>query len=696
MSPELPGARAPRRRASSQATRGLTALCLVFLPLLAESHTYKYTSGGPNPGCAPAGAACPSGQARRWRLNPSSPWLSATEIIADSKTWCDYNIANGGYGHCAYATTFCQNASTEAVNHQWKADDFNLDPYVYTYQTYSSQCLAFPRILSLQAGGQLAAGETLHGGQVQVTFDGQPAAGIPVQISAQPQEVGTAAGNLYPAVGEGASCTSGAVMDCITDADGTVNFDFVAPAEDQPFDALHDITATCSDPTKPCSPNTVGPQVVTVTGCPLTLSLRGGGNVDVNEVLEGQNVTVRNCLGQAKKDVDVQVVVTPVEPPLGPSGGLRLEGGSGAGSAAVETFTDLNGEIRLEFVAPATKGAHALTARCTDSAKPCSPDPAGPLEIRVNECIELTLSSENQVMPGKPLALTLESRHCDQNPAPLVPVEIDVSVKSGSGFHGHADGERPKGTLASAGCEPPAGASTISCTTGPDGKLSVTFGAPEPAGEHQISAKCVGPGLNCSPAAPKNIKVKVDGLEQLPPSQWYSLTYFRGCSDPQGCNIGDNGRHDGNNHYMTLVAGAALEELAYEYLNSFEPPSTQKIYINDASLPWGGLFDIRSTRTWKSPHSEHRYGTEVDIRANAAEGAVPFDQFDNFKLSAESATTAFGYSITPRIECTTRPYQYEDGTIRPPKAPLCALPAGHPDGPIDTNRHFHVRFRSSP
>lgn len=554
-----------------------------------------------------------------------------------------------------------------------------------------------PRILSLQAGGQLAAGETLHGQQVQVMINGQPAADVPVRINAQPQQAGQAQGTLYPAVGEGASCTPGAVMDCVTDADGTINFDFVAPTEDQPFDALHDITATCSDPAKQCTPNSVGPETVTVTGCPLTLSLTGGGDVDTSKVLPGQNLVVRNCQGQPKQGIDVEVAVTPVDPPIGSSGGLRASGSSGPGTSVVSTFTDTNGELHLEFVAPPTKGTHALTARCTSSARPCSPDPAGPLEIRVNECIQLTLFSErDEIRPADPLAMSLESRYCDQVLAARIPVEIDVSVEAKSGSHDHTDGVRPKGTLASAGCTASADASTISCMTGDDGKLDFAFGAPEPAGKHQVNAKCNGSGLNCSPAAPRNIKVKIDGLEQLPSSQWYSLTFFQGCNNPEGCNIGDNGRHDGNNHYMTLVAGAALEELAYEYLNSFEPPSTQKIYINDASLPWGGLFDIRSTRTWKSPHSEHRYGTEVDIRANAAEGAVPFDQFDRFKQRARKASLTFGHSITPRIECTTRPYQYEDGTIRPPKAPLCALPAGHPDGPIDTNRHFHVRFRSSP
>ena len=53
-------------------------------------------------------------------------------------------------------------------------------------------------------------------------------------------------------------------------------------------------------------------------------------------------------------------------------------------------------------------------------------------------------------------------------------------------------------------------------------------------------------------------------------------------------------------------------------------PAAPKLTLNDASLVWGGKFDIKGT--WEQnpkAHAEHRLGENIDIRANMNPGAVP-------------------------------------------------------------------------
>ncbi|HOJ86279.1 MAG TPA: hypothetical protein PK103_06165 [Elusimicrobiales bacterium] len=64
------------------------------------------------------------------------------------------------------------------------------------------------------------------------------------------------------------------------------------------------------------------------------------------------------------------------------------------------------------------------------------------------------------------------------------------------------------------------------------------------------------------------------------------------------------------NHFGTKKLVDTIVEIANEYKSYF--PDSQPLYINDMSLPWGGLFDINND--WKSPHKLHRCGNQVDIR----------------------------------------------------------------------------------
>jgi hypothetical protein len=57
------------------------------------------------------------------------------------------------------------------------------------------------------------------------------------------------------------------------------------------------------------------------------------------------------------------------------------------------------------------------------------------------------------------------------------------------------------------------------------------------------------------------------------------------------------------------------------------------MHLNDASLKWGGKFDIKGK--WAGKHNEHRHGTVIDIRANSASGAIPPELTMSFKKIAK-------------------------------------------------------------
>jgi hypothetical protein len=149
------------------------------------------------------------------------------------------------------------------------------------------------------------------------------------------------------------------------------------------------------------------------------------------------------------------------------------------------------------------------------------------------------------------------------------------------------------------------------------------FNAPEASGTHTISATCDG----CTNTATKPVDVKVDGLKPIPPSGLYALY------ETDGSVIGAvKSRHE-SNHYLTPTAANKLLVIAINYHHLY--PKDPVLHINDASLMWGGKFDIYGT--WKGKHAEHQRGTVVDIRANTRTGAIPSTNFVNFEKFARFA-----------------------------------------------------------
>lgn len=238
-----------------------------------------------------------------------------------------------------------------------------------------------------------------------------------------------------------------------------------------------------------------------------------------------------------------------------------------------------------------------------------------------------------------------------------VQVKFSVDVLANSGGHdGNHYQMRPKGKLLD--CSSGSEVETTVCTTQQDGRATVTFNAPIVSGTHTITATCVSPA--CTSPASGNINVKVPGLEQIPSeSTIYAL-------------IGgetDKPHHD--NHFLTNNAFNQLIVLAINYHHLY--PKDPVLHLNDASLVWGGKFDIKGN--WVGEHKAHKRGSVIDIRANTASGNIPERLFTDFKELAAMTKTKLAGRVTSakaEVHCSRGRDYSVDKCIG------------------DDNRHFHV------
>lgn len=68
-----------------------------------------------------------------------------------------------------------------------------------------------------------------------------------------------------------------------------------------------------------------------------------------------------------------------------------------------------------------------------------------------------------------------------------------------------------------------------------------------------------------------------------------------------------NGRYHHNQYYLTEQSRQNLRAM----ISDFAAEGWGTVALNDASLYWGGRYDI--TSNWKAPHAGHREGREIDI-----------------------------------------------------------------------------------
>jgi hypothetical protein len=204
--------------------------------------------------------------------------------------------------------------------------------------------------------------------------------------------------------------------------------------------------------------------------------------------------------------------------------------------------------------------------------------------------IEIGLTGPFEVRPGSTggnATVDLTAKVAQGgNPKAGVVVSFSVDVISSSGGHEHNDPTRPKGTL-----------SGTQGTTDANGEVQVTFKAPEIAGIHTIKATCA----TCSNSpATKEIQVKVPGLVEMQPDPQAPPSYTL---------VGERPNHP-SNHWFLPDSLATLNKV----VDAMFKTGWGTVGVNDGSLVWGGLFDIKST--WAPSHHEHRNGNEVDVSVN--------------------------------------------------------------------------------
>jgi hypothetical protein len=191
-----------------------------------------------------------------------------------------------------------------------------------------------------------------------------------------------------------------------------------------------------------------------------------------------------------------------------------------------------------------------------------------------------------------------------------VAVTFVVTAEFASGGHASHSGTRPTGTVPASG------------VTDANGEFKFKFKSGEFAGIETITATCD----SCSnKTATSPVKVKVADLVELTADTAKPARYKL---------IGSTGKHAAN-HYFTEEAREALQDM----LDTFTQFNWGTVGVNDASLVWGGRFDIAGA--WGGSHHEHRDGQEVDISFYNPGGIPPATRqkvYDQLRTAEEVDT----------------------------------------------------------
>lgn len=208
-----------------------------------------------------------------------------------------------------------------------------------------------------------------------------------------------------------------------------------------------------------------------------------------------------------------------------------------------------------------------------------------------------------------------------------VAVTFKVDVVPMTGGHGHHDANRPKGSVPASG------------VTDANGEIKLTFRASEVAGSHNITATCD----SCSnKTADKKVDVRVPDLAPIAPNPPKnadgSYQYTFTAVDPG--HVGSSGGRQRGEYYLTAEAASNLDVL----ISNFAEEGWGIVGLNDASLNWGGLYDLKNN--WSSPHSEHRVGEEIDISFKRAGNVVSTAKQNSFyKKFCEDKKAEVPFSI---------------------------------------------------
>ena len=272
--------------------------------------------------------------------------------------------------------------------------------------------------------------------------------------------------------------------------------------------------------------------------------------------------------------------------------------------------------------------------RAPDGSVPLGVGPGGPKLCFLNTSNplpQLTLSGASEIKPSGLSGyadLQLIARVTKGNePAANVPLNFAISVVPNTGSHEHHDNSRPAGNLF-----------ISDSSTNALGEIKIGFKAPEMSGAHIISATC----NTCqNQSVQMDIQVKVPDLLPISPNPPRNSdgSYAYALTSVDKTHAG-NGRY---HHHQNYLTGNSLQSLLV-LVKSFAIEGWGTVALNDASLSWGGRYDIRSD--WKSPHAGHRDGREIDISFTRAQNPVSINKQKSFyKKFCEEKAVQIPFSI---------------------------------------------------
>jgi hypothetical protein len=199
-----------------------------------------------------------------------------------------------------------------------------------------------------------------------------------------------------------------------------------------------------------------------------------------------------------------------------------------------------------------------------------------------------------------------------KNPAPPGGCTIDnisVTPVPFTGMHEHHDASRFKGYV-----EP----NSLYFSEGETGPEVVAYKALIIAGIESITYHL----KESDETNHLNITVKVPGLITLTSNDDLVMKCDK-YPTVEAC-YGHGYQHQ-NYYFVWPWVKGTFEKIAEEYRDEF--PNSPRLVVNDASLAWGGLYDVENN--WWPPHRTHRFGMDIDIRTR--DGDLPQENRDVFE-----------------------------------------------------------------
>lgn len=123
----------------------------------------------------------------------------------------------------------------------------------------------------------------------------------------------------------------------------------------------------------------------------------------------------------------------------------------------------------------------------------------------------------------------------------------------------------------------------------------------------------------------KEIQVRVPDLLPISPNppQNADGTFVYALTSVDKTHQG-NGRYHHNQYYLTEQSRQNLRAM----ISNFATEGWGTVALNDASLFWGGRYDI--TSNWRGPHAGHRDGREIDISFARANNPISASKQNDF------------------------------------------------------------------